>query len=85
MNKFECDKCGKCCESLNNSELYNDLNNGEGICVYYDNTTHLCTIYENRPLKCNVEKAYSLFKDYITHEEYLKLNYEACKKLKEGK
>lgn len=40
-------------------------------------------VYENRPLKCNIDKTYELlFKDKMTLEEYYRLNYESCKKLK---
>lgn len=82
MNNFICDKCGKCCENLDKSHIYDDLNDGTGVCVNYDKQTHLCKIYDQRPLKCNIEKSYTLFKDKITYDEYLNLNYTACKVLK---
>ena len=80
--EFKCDRCGKCCENLNLSHEYDDLNDGTGICVYYDRLTHLCTVYDERPDKCNVIKAYRKVQDKMSVEEYLELNYYACKRLK---
>ena len=82
--KFNCDKCGLCCQNLHRSELYNDLNDGNGVCIYYDKDTHLCKIYDKRPDKCNVKKYYSNVKKQYTYDEYLELNYESCKRLKGG-
>ena len=80
---FKCDKCGCCCSNLGASKIYSDLDRGDGICKFFDENTRLCSIYENRPLKCNIDKTYELlFKDKMTLEEYYRLNYESCKKLK---
>lgn len=81
-NVFRCDKCGLCCQNLNRSSLYDDLNDGNGVCVYYDKMTHLCRIYNERPDKCNIQKAYKFFSDIYTYDEYLQLNYMSCKVLK---
>ena len=82
---FVCDKCGLCCENLGMSQDYNDLNDGTGTCRFFDKETRLCTIYENRPKKSNIEASYYRFKKQYTYDEYLELNYEACRVLKEGK
>ena len=69
--------------NLDKSDLYSDLNRGDGICKYFDEQTHLCSIYDDRPEKCNIDKAYEwLFKGVVTKEEYYKQNYLACKELK---
>lgn len=66
------------------SQSYCDLDRGDGICRYFNCKTKLCNIYNNRPDRCNVDKAYELyFKETMTREEYYKLNYEACEKIKE--
>ena len=40
-------------------------------------------IYENRPIFCNVELGYEkIFSKLYSEDEFLKLNYEACNKLK---
>lgn len=81
-NFFKCIKCGLCCQNLNKSQLYDDLNDGTGTCIYYDKVTHLCSIYNNRPEKCNVDKCYKYFSDKYTYEEYLELNYKSCEMLR---
>lgn len=83
LHMFNCDKCGYCCSNLDSSPLYADLDRGDGVCRYFDTDTRLCTIYADRPLKCNIDKTYELFfKDKMTLDEYYSLNYDACKKLK---
>ena len=79
---FECDKCGCCCRHLDKSELYKELDRGDGICRYLEGS--ICSIYETRPVLCRVDLSYDLyFKDYMDREEYYRLNRETCKKLKE--
>ena len=82
---FICDKCGLCCENLNLSHEYDDLNDGTGTCIYFDRETRLCTIYENRPEKCNIEASYYRFENQYSYHDYLKLNYESCRSLKGGR
>lgn len=83
---FLCDKCGLCCRNIGLSPLYLDFDRGDGVCMYYDDNTRLCTIYDKRPLLCNVDKMFDVyFSDKMTRKEYYELNYEACKKLKTGK
>ena len=78
---FKCDKCGECCRNLDKSDLYVNLNRGDGICKYL--VGNLCSIYENRPLLCRVDESYEiLFKDVKDHSDYYRLNYESCKRLK---
>lgn len=81
-NLFPCAKCGKCCENLDKSDLYRDLDDGTGKCMHYDKETSLCKIYEHRPEKCNVLVSYKYFKDKYSFEEYLQMNIESCRKLK---
>ena len=78
---FQCTKCGLCCRNLKNSDLYKDLDNGNGICIHLDTETNLCKIYNNRPEKCNIEQSYKFFINIMTKDEYYQLNYNACKKL----
>ncbi len=81
--KFVCDKCGLCCTQLDKSSIYAELDRGDGVCKFWDEDTRLCTIYKNRPLQCNVNRAYGKwFKDKFSKEEYCQLNYEACRRLK---
>jgi uncharacterized protein len=66
--KFNCNQCGLCCKALNCKYLTKD---------------NLCSIYETRPLVCNIEKGYEvLFKDTMTKDEWFKLNEHYCNVLK---
>lgn len=80
---FECDKCGLCCKNISNIPIISSLDRGDGICKNYDDETRLCKIYENRPLACNVDLGFEkYFSKFYTKEEYYKLNYELCEKMK---
>lgn len=80
---FKCDYCGLCCMNLRMSPLYSDLDRGDGICKYFNLNTKMCSIYRDRPEKCNVDKTYELYyKDKISKEQYYQLNYEVCGQLK---
>lgn len=78
---FECDKCGECCKHLNLSSVYSLLDRGDGICKYLDGK--LCSIYDKRPILCWVDESYErFFKDKMSKEEYYRLNYEFCNRVK---
>ena len=77
---FKCSKCGLCCKSIGGSVLYSDLDDGNGVCRFWDEESGLCTIYDSRPLKCRVDDSYeALFADVMSIEDYYQLNYQACK------
>ncbi len=80
--KYYCKKCGKCCRNLKKNEMYRFLDNGEGVCRYLDQETNLCTIYESRPIICNIDEYYKkFFKGKISKYKYYELNYKACEML----
>ena len=82
--KFKCDKCGACCRNLNMSELYSDLDSGDGTCKYL--VGNLCSIYNERPLKCRIEESYyAFFSDEMSKEAFYQKNYEMCEQLKKHK
>lgn len=81
---FICDMCGNCCRNLKHSDLYQELDRGDGICKYLDGNK--CSIYADRPLLCRVDESYEkIFKGKISRDEYYQLNYESCNRLKEKK
>lgn len=85
LEYFECDMCGLCCQNLKLSEIYSSLDRGDGVCKYYEQKSHRCLIYENRPVICNIEKYYQEYLlGAISKSDYLALNYDACIKLKQG-
>lgn len=78
---FLCDRCGCCCRNLDKSDIYAELDRGDGICKYLIGND--CSIYENRPILCRVDECYELyFKNQLEREEYYRLNKEMCKKLR---
>ncbi len=80
---FHCETCGACCKNVNRSELYADLDRGDGVCKYLKD--NLCSIYENRPLQCRVDAYFERFlKQKMNKEDYYRLNYEACRFLQSG-
>lgn len=80
---FKCDKCGICCRNLNNTDIYKDLDRGDGVCKYLKD--NLCSIYEHRPDKCSIDRAYELyFSDLMKLEEFYEINYKACENLKKN-
>ena len=81
---FQCDKCGKCCENLDRSEEYRDLDDGTGTCIYFDKQTRLCKIYDSRPERCNIQQSYKRFESEMSYDEYLEMNLRACEILKRG-
>lgn len=78
---FECEFCGCCCRNLDKSELYGELDRGDGTCKYLSG--NLCLIYENRPLLCRIDDCYDLyFCKIMERDDYYRLNKIECKKLK---
>lgn len=78
---FKCTCCGECCRNLDKSELYKDLDRGDGTCRYLKE--NMCSIYEKRPTLCRVDDCYEIYlRDKYSLEDYYKLNYKVCNMLK---
>lgn len=83
---FKCTRCGLCCRNLKLNKLYEDLDRGDGVCRHLDEYSNLCSIYEKRPLKCNVDAFYrEKLNGIISIDEYYEKNYIVCKSLKNRK
>ena len=81
---FPCNKCGECCRNLKLSDLYHDLDRGDGVCRYL--VGNLCSIYRSRPRLCRIDESYdSFFKDFMTREEFYRANLRVCSELKKEK
>lgn len=79
---FPCNRCGQCCRNIRLTKIYSELDRGDGVCKYL--TGNLCSIYDHRPLLCQVDRCYDLlFSQYMSREEYYKMNKAACLKLNE--
>jgi len=84
LDKFKCSKCGACCRNLDKSIHFAEYHKGDGVCMYFDIDSNLCTIYDKRPLLCNIDEAYYVyFENYMTRDEYYVQNYNACEVLRE--
>lgn len=78
---FNCDRCGCCCRNLDKSEIYSELDRGDGVCKYL--WGNLCSVYENRPTLCRIDECYKLyFSNIMKIDLYYKLNMLECERLK---
>ena len=56
--EFLCSQCGACCKNIAGLGL---PHSGDGICAYLDRDNNTCSIYEERPEICRVEKIYEKY------------------------
>ena len=55
------------------------------VCKFFDEDISLCSIYENRPIKCDVDALFEIyFSQEMTKKEYYELNYKACHGLRKN-
>lgn len=78
---FECQKCGQCCKNIGKTGLLKDFENEKGECIHLTKD-NLCSIYDQRPDICNVEKMYKLY--FMSLEEYIEYNKAICKVLNQN-
>lgn len=79
---YDCEMCGACCRNLKYSEIYAELDRGDGICKYLEDNK--CQIYDERPIICRVDECYSLFfKGIMAKEDFYAENKRICKILRE--
>ncbi len=84
MSNFPCNECGACCKSLKGIESFSELDRGDGVCKHFNDLTKRCSIYNERPLLCNIDKAYvTLFADQMSKEQYYEINIRSCNELQE--
>ena len=80
---FTCSKCGSCCTHLKVFHgVYEALDRGDGICLYFNEEARLCTIYDSRPAICRIEEGYQFFSP-MDWSEYITKIQNACKCLQE--
>ncbi|MDF2789137.1 MAG: hypothetical protein K0S80_2235 [Neobacillus sp.] len=83
MKKFPCTSCGACCRSIKYIDFLKEYDRGDGCCKYLGDD-NLCAIYKDRPLLCNIEKAYlEIFSNNLLLEDYYLLNAKSCNELQE--
>lgn len=76
--KFPCNQCGWCCQNLDKNELYSRLDRGDGTCKWFDAKIKNCTIYDSRPVICNIEAMYHVSFHTMNYDEYIALNIRTC-------
>lgn len=96
MTDFKCDSCGACCRNLNVLQSYGINNNGKfakliadfpykhtnGVCEMFDTITNKCTVYENRPIVCNVKKLHDVCFPTVPLSKWYSINEKGCNVLK---
>lgn len=81
---FPCTTCGLCCQNISLVKKLKDFDLGNGTCKYYDVINFKCTIYEERPDICNVEKMFALkYHKFFSRNEFYILNANICNELQE--
>tara|TARA_Y100000593_G_C4082350_1_gene224474 strand:- start:147 stop:446 length:300 start_codon:yes stop_codon:yes gene_type:complete len=76
FSEFLCSQCGACCRNVKKIGLPHDE---DGVCLKLDKKTNTCTIYENRPEICRVDKMYNkYFKTKMTKKEFNIMNTKIC-------
>ena len=79
---WSCDCCGLCCRQVGSFPQMSEYALEDGSCKYLDKDNR-CSIYDRRPLVCNVAEAYKLFfKDRMSEDEYYDLQSKSCAQLK---
>jgi Fe-S-cluster containining protein len=64
---FICEKCGGCCRKMK--------------CIFLKE--NLCSVYENRPLICRIDKLAELTPHLKNKEKYFKMNKYYCRAFQE--
>lgn len=84
MTPFPCNRCGACCRNVHLAEATHFLDRGDGCCKHYDDTSQLCSIYQERPSICRIDEQFEVnYKLSMTWEIFVELNLAACAKLNE--
>jgi len=75
---FPCISCGLCCQKINLSpkKVHREMDSGDGVCIYLKRNT--CSIYETRPVECNIKLSYVEYSHIFSQSEYILLNINAC-------
>jgi Fe-S-cluster containining protein len=93
---FNCTGCGLCCTKIGKIkatpmpvawmqaavDAFPYESDETGACEkLVDNK---CSVYENRPLLCNIERMADELDIGMTKEQWFAMNYQGCKVLQEG-
>lgn len=77
---FPCERCGSCCRRVGEAFLARQMAKPSGVCKYLDESSNLCTIYEDRPIFCRVDEFYEQnLSSIMPREDFYLMNKEVCK------
>lgn len=80
---FPCTQCGLCCRCVGLTIWGKHMALPNLACKWLDEESNLCTIYEKRPLMCNVDAFYEkVFSTGMTREEFYTENKAVCEELR---
>ena len=81
---FPCSGCGLCCQNITGVEGLEKFDTGTGICEHFNISNNSCSIYDNRPDICNIDKMYKLkYNQFFTKHEFYYENARVCNLLQE--
>ena len=81
---FPCTACGLCCQNISGIEELKGYDIGNGVCRYFNSKEKKCTIYENRPEICSVDKMFEkLYYKEFTQKIFYQANAKVCNQLQE--
>lgn len=76
-----CESCGaQCCKNWNIARFDPSMSDENGVCIYLDKNTNLCTIYDDRPIFCRVYQYFT----QVSNMPFEQMTYHAkqgCKAL----
>ena len=79
---FPCSQCGNCCRSVGKTFWGKSMALEDGSCKWLDHKTQRCTIYDNRPVFCNVDKCYdNIYITKMSRDEFYQINKRVCYEL----
>jgi len=82
VREFPCTQCGLCCQRVYHVGETRFLDRGDGTCRHYDAAAKACSIYDERPDVCRVDRMYSLrYARLHTWDEFVALNLRVCTQL----
>ncbi|TSD56404.1 YkgJ family cysteine cluster protein [Variovorax sp. KBS0712] len=79
MSEFPCNRCGACCRQVYRAQATQHLDRGDGTCRHYEDSNSACSIYNERPEVCRVDRQYELhYAQQFSWAEFVQLNLDAC-------
>lgn len=85
MKPFPCTQCGLCCQQVHQAQETRFLDRGDGICRHYDKNLRQCTIYDERPEICRVDRQYILhYSRNMSWNDFIEVNINICYKLQQA-